>query len=185
MDLVPGDGERITVDLVNINRNLACGLYSVSVKEDIGLTRNFPYIVHRLDDPGFIIGHHDADQPGIRLNCLTQFIGFDLSAAIDRKVGHLVPHLLQAFAGIHDGTVLNAGSNHMIAVPHYAEDAEIVGFRASAGEDDLRRSRIQKRGNCCPCSFYGCAGVLSEMMDRGGIAELFQVVGPHGFEHFR
>src|SRR5258707_10241534 len=73
----------------------------------------------------------------------------------------------------------------MLATGHQTENSQIVGLCAAAGENNLRRTRIQQCGNAGPGSFDGRASVLSVMVNGRRVAEFFKIKRPHCLKHFR
>ena len=65
------------------------------------------------------------------------------------------------------------------------ENGVIVGFGASAGEDDFLRSRAEERGDLFAGCFHGSAGTLAGRVDRCSVPEVPREIGDHSVEHLR
>ena len=64
-----------------------------------------------------------------------------------------------------------------------AENGEVVGFRAAAGEDNFLGRAIEESGGLAARAFQGLFGVLAGLMDTGGIPESLTECGEHGVNH--
>ena len=80
--------------------------------------------------------------------------------------------------------MFNLGSNDVIACPSYAEDGEIVGLRAAAGEYNLSSAASEQFGDGLPRPLNRRPRVLSVMMNRLSIAKLLEIIRTHRLKHF-
>ena len=95
---MPGDGKQIAADALHVDRNLAGCLHRIGVEVNIGLGGDFADLFHRLQHAGFIVGHHDGDEPGIRPQRAAHVVGIDLAAAVDRNVRDFAARRFQMLA---------------------------------------------------------------------------------------
>src|SRR5438270_277403 len=79
MDFVSGNRERIAAYLMYVDCDLAGGLHRVCMKEDIGISGDFPDLLHRLYHARLIVRHHDADQPSVRSQRTANIARIDLA----------------------------------------------------------------------------------------------------------
>ena len=100
MHLVPRNRERIAADPFHVNRNLARGLHRVGVEIDIRLCSNLSNLLDRLHNSGFVVGHHDRNQLGLRPQSTPHIIGIDQPAGIHRQIRHLAAHILKMLTGM-------------------------------------------------------------------------------------
>ena len=67
----------------------------------------------------------------------------------------------------------------------HAENGEVVGLRAAAGEDDLRRRRVDERGHLAARGFQPLLRRLSEMVDAGRVTIHLSEARHHRLENLR
>jgi len=155
------------------------------MKENVSLLRDLADFFHRLNHSGFIVRHHDGDQPRVLAQCRFYIAGIDFTTSVDWNKRDLAPYLLQAFAGISNRAVLDSGSNNVVAALYQAKNAQIVGLSAAAGEHNLCRTCIEQRRYRCARLFHRRTRVLPIMVDRRRIAELLEIERAHRLKHFR
>ncbi len=185
VDLVPGDRERVACDLLHVDGNFPGRLNGIGVEENIGLARDPADLLDRLHDSGFVVGHHDADQLGIRAQRFADVVGINFSAAAYGDAGNLAPRLFQTLAGVEHGVVLDGRSDHVVAAADETKNAQVIRLSPTAGKDHLRGTRVQQRSHRGPRLLYRRPRVLPVMVDGGCIAELLHVERPHRVKHFR
>src|SRR5260370_24688900 len=66
----------------------------------------------------------------------------------------------------------------------YPEDGVIVGFGATAGEDDFLRARADEGSDLFACGFDGGAGTLGRSVDGGSGGEFAREIRKHVVENF-
>src|SRR6185437_15508727 len=98
---------------------------------------------------------------------------------------YLAAHLLQTLARVQHRAVLDGGSDNVIALAHQAKDARVVTFRASAGEDHLRRTAMHQRCHRCSRLFHRRARMLPVMVYGRGISKPLQIERLHRIKHLR
>ena len=69
--------------------NLPGRLHRVGVEVNVSLGGDFADLFDRLKHAGFIVGHHNGDEPGIRPQRAADVVGSDLAEAVDRNIGDL------------------------------------------------------------------------------------------------
>ena len=113
VELVPGKREQVEFERVHIDRNFACGLYSVGVEVDVGFGRDLADFFEGLHGAEFIVGVHDGDQHGLGMLAqgVAQGLEINLSVAIDREIGDRDSTFLKRLAGIEHGFVLDCGGD--------------------------------------------------------------------------
>ncbi len=141
----------------------------------------------RVNRPDFIVGQHDRDQNRLVRNRFPDFVGGDLAVFSHRQIGHLDAAFLQGFAGVQDRPVFRRAGDDVVAFflvhLHGALEREVVGFRGSAGEDDLLGVAVDELGDLLAGLFDRFLGLPSELMvAAGGVAEFFDEVGQHRIE---
>ncbi len=82
----------------NIDRNLAGRLHRVGVKVNVGFSRDLADLLDRLQHAGFIVGHHDGDEPGIRPQSPAHVIRIHLAPAVHRNVRDFAARRFQMLA---------------------------------------------------------------------------------------
>src|SRR6266576_3856521 len=66
---------------------------------------------------------------------------------------------------------------------NHAKDGGVVGFRATAGEDDLLRAGAHQGSDLLAGRLNRAAGTLAWRVDGGGVAKFAGEIGQHGVEH--
>ena len=169
--LVAGDGEQVAADLLHVDGELAGCLDGVGVEIDVGFGGDLADLFDGLDRAGLVVGHHDADELGIRPERAAHVGRIDDAFAAYGQKGHLDAALCQALGGVEDGVVFDGRGDEVVAGLDESEDGEIVALGASAGEDDLGGAAVQQRGDRLAGVLDGGAGVLAVEVDRRGVAE--------------
>ena len=93
-----GDRKQIAADALYIDRNLARRLHRVGMEVDIGFGGDFADLFDRLQHTGFIVGHHDGDEPGIRPQRAANVVRIDQAPAVHRNVGDFAAGRFQMLA---------------------------------------------------------------------------------------
>ena len=83
VQLVPGDAEQMAADGLDVDGNFAGGLDGVRVEGDFGFGGDFADLLDGLNDAGFVVGHHDADELRVRLERAVNIEGIDDAAGGD------------------------------------------------------------------------------------------------------
>ena len=105
--LVAGDGEQITADLLDVDRELSGCLNGISVEVNVGLGGDLADLFDRLDCSGLVVGHHEGDELGVGPEGAADVGGIDDAVAAYRKKCHLDATLCQALGGVENGVVFD------------------------------------------------------------------------------
>ncbi len=173
----------MAANCIHLQRQLARRLYRVHVESDSSLGGNLANLLHRLQNPGLIVGHHHADQPGIGPQRLANVLGSHNPLAVDRQKIHLDPALPQLFACMQNCVMLHGAGDDMIPWLHRAENRQVIALRPAAGKNNLRRVATEESGNACPSLFHGPTRMLPFLVDRRSIPEPFQQKRAHSLQH--
>ena len=132
-------------------RNLPDRLHPIHGKENPAFLGNLADLRNGVDDPDFVVGIHDGDEDGGRLDGRLDILETDAAIARDREIAHLKTMLFQVLAGIQYGLVFDRLGDDVIALltEHFRDalDHQVVGFRGAAGENDLFRGGVDECGN--------------------------------------
>ena len=183
VQFVPGDAEEMAADRLDVDGNLARGLHGVSVKRDFGFGGDFADLLDGLNDAGFIVGHHDADEFCVRLERAVNVERIDNATPGDGEVGDIDAPLLRLLGGVQNSVVLDGGRDEVIAGAQDAEDGGIVTLGAAGVEDDFGGTAVEERGNLFAGALDGGAGVLAVLVDGGRVAERVDEEGSHSLQY--
>lgn len=152
------------------------------MEEGSGFVSDAGKFGNRLDDAGFIVGQHDADEAGVGPEGCTKARGGYKTFGIARQKGDLDPAFGECLGGVEDGVMLDLRGDEMLAGLERAEQGKIVRLGTAGGENDFRCAAAKKRGDLLAGSVDSRAGKLAGLMDAGWIGEVFGVEGAHGVE---
>src|SRR5690606_2786566 len=137
---------------------------------DSTLSNKRSHLLHGLDDPCFVVGKHYGDKNGVVAKGLLELSGINGTIRPNVEICDLEPVSLQAFTGSEYGGMLNAGSDQVLSLllssQRYSFDSKIIGFRASACENNLSRRCVNQRGYLPPSLLQSCSCPLSKGMNR-------------------
>ena len=140
-----------------------------------------------LNRTGLVVGMHDGDEDRVLTNRRVQVLKADQPLTVHRQVGHLESFLLQLLHGPQDRGMLDGGGDE---VPPFlgvaggdSPDGGVVGLGPPAGEDDLLGQAADEIGDPLPGGLHRLAGLLSEFVNRRGVAEVLEKVRRHGLQH--
>ena len=88
MELVAGKAEQVNVRGLHINGQVPGSLYSVSVEQHAVLPAEGTKFRNGLHGADFVVGKHDADQAGIRLQGVRQLLRGDKPGGARRQQGY-------------------------------------------------------------------------------------------------
>src|SRR5260370_10265260 len=86
IEFVPGNGEEINSQSVDVDRDFPRGLYGVGVEVDVGFLGDAADFFDRLDGAELVVGVHDGGQKGFRPDGAGQILEINLSFASSRKI---------------------------------------------------------------------------------------------------
>ena len=171
VEFVSGDAEHLATDFLNVDGNFSGSLDGIGMEGDAGLGSDFADLLDGLDDAGFVIGHHHADEFGVGLADAVDVAGLHDAGDGNRKKRDFDAALLGLLGGMEDGVVFDGGGNEMVTRAKGAEDGGVVALGAAGGEDDFGGAAIEQRGDLFAGMLDGGAGVLAVMVDRRGITK--------------
>jgi len=183
VELVSGDAEQMAADGLDVDGDLSGSLHRVGVEGDLGFGGDFSDGFDGLDDAGFVVGHHDADELCVGLEGAVNIEGIDDAGGGNGKEGDVDAAVPGLVGGVEDGVVLDSGGNEVVTGSEDAEECGIIALRAAGGEDDLSGAAVEERGNLFAGALDRGAGVLAVLVDGGGVAEGVNKEGPHGLQH--
>ena len=182
VELVGADGEQMAAVAADVDGNLARALNGVDVEEGAGLMGDGADLFDGLEDAGFVVGEHDADEAGVGAESIADGLGRDESTGERGDEGDLNAALGGALGGLEDGGVLDGGGDEVVAGAQEAEDGGVVALGAAGVEDDLRLAAVEEGGEDFAGMVDGGAGTLAVEMDGGGVAEVLDPEGTHGLD---
>ena len=193
MQLMRRKSQQIASNLIHSHTNLPRRLHRVRVKINVGLARNRPNLPNRLHHPGFIIRHHDRDQPSRRPQRPPHILRVDHPTRIHRHISYRASLRLQPPASIQNRVVLNRRSDNVIAIanhpgprmPGHTKHGQVIRFRPAAGKHYLRCPRPNQRGHALPSPLHRPPRLLSMRMNRRGIPKALRKIRPHRLQYLR
>ena len=148
--------QRQQIDRQNpdVERQLARRLGRVAVKQDIPLAADAAYALDRLDDAGFVIHVHDADELCVFPQRRLESVEREQPVGVRIEPGDLEAVLLQRSECFRHRLVLGGHGDGM-AAPVGAEsgctdDGEIVGLGGARCEHDAARFCAEQLGDRPP-----------------------------------
>ena len=181
--LVAADGEQLAADAGDIDGELSGGLNGVNVEADAVLGSDLADGLDGLDDAGFVVGEHDADEACVGPDGGADGLGIDEAGGERRDAGDLDAASGEALGRGEDGGVLDGGGDEVVAGSEQAKERGVVALGAAGVEDDFCGVAGEEFGEALAGLIDGAAGGLSGLMDGGGIAEVVDPVGVHGLDH--
>ena len=88
VELVAGKAEQVNVRGLHINGQVPGSLYSISVEQRAALPAEGAKFRNGLHGADFVVGKHDADQAGIRLQGVRQLLRGDKPGGARRQQGY-------------------------------------------------------------------------------------------------
>ena len=144
---------RSTPRRVHVDGNLAGGLHGVAMKANVRFRGDAADFFDGLDGAEFVVGVHHADQHGFRAaargECLRDRRRRRGPTGTKVTSTPCVPSSWQAFrtAWCSMAVVMMCLRGRRRDAADDAEDGEIVGFGAAAGEDDFAGLGAEQRGD--------------------------------------
>ena len=110
---VAGEGEEVDVlELAGeVEGELAGGLDGVGVEEGAVGFGEAGELADGLDDAGFVVREHDADEAGVGLQGEVEVVGGDEAVAVGLEVGDVDAATLEGFGGMEHGVVFDGRGN--------------------------------------------------------------------------
>ena len=89
VELVPGKGEKIDIEIADVERDVADRLNGIRMKQDFPLPTESTDFVDWLKAANLVIGMHDGDEDCLIGDSGSDIVGIDSSMRIDWYVRHL------------------------------------------------------------------------------------------------
>ena len=189
VDLVTADGIEIDAEIVDASGQLAERLDAVGVEKGAGLVCESGDFADGLDGAGFVIDVHHGDERGIGAESAGDVGGIDHTVGGDGDIGDRCTFALQLRAGLKDTRVLDTRRDDVVAggeaVAKGAEEREVIGLGAAAGENDFLRIAMEERGHLAAGHLQALPGDLAAIMDTGSVAVHFACDGKERLEDLR
>jgi hypothetical protein len=190
--LVAGEREQVDVFEVEreVERELGGGLHGVGMDEDGGVEGlgDAGKFAEGLDGSGLVVGEHDGDEPGVRLERGFKGGGVDDAVGVGSEVGDFDAAGFERLRGVEDGVVLDLGGDEVgwlvlveIAL-QYAEERKVVALGAAGGEDDLFGGAVEHPGDAGSCMLDGGACALARLVCGTRVAETCSEIRQHGLD---
>jgi len=187
--LVAAHAVEVHAERLDIHGQFAKSLHTVHVQHGARLVDDAGDFGDGLERAEFVIGVHDADQHGFGAQRAADVVGADDAAGRNGQAGDLHTLGAQLLGGRDDGGVLDGAGDDVPARggggARHAENGEIVGLGAAAGEHDLRRAGVDHRGHLAAGGFQTLFRRLSEMVDAGRVTIHLSEAGHRRFQNFR
>src|SRR2546427_1667008 len=189
IQFVSGNGEEIDAQRIYVNWDFACGLHGVGVEVNVRILGDAADLFERLDCAELVVGVHDGDENRFGPDGAAKVSEINLAIGIRCKVSEANAALFERLASVQHRFMFDGAGNHMLFVAtrsfNDSEDGVVVGFGATAGEDDFLGARADQCGNLFARCFHSAAGTLTGSVDGSSVAKFLGEIGQHGVEHFR
>ncbi len=160
--LVGADGEQVAADAADVDLDFAGALNGIDMEESAGRGGDFADLFDGLEDAGFVVGEHDADEAGFGADGAENVVRVDEAAGLGRDEGGFDAETGHAVGCLEDGRVLDGGGDEVVAGVEEAEDGGVVALGAAGVEDHLgvmaveeaamvSRARSTAVRACWPC----------------------------------
>src|SRR5882762_9815058 len=171
INFVAGQGKKIESKRVDVDGDFAGGLHGIGVEIDVGLCGDAADFFEWLDGAELVVGVHDSDKNGFGPDGAAQLLEVNLSFVIGRQIGDAHAFFFESLAGVEDGFVFDGGGDHVLGgfagthsqewLCHNSKDGVVVGFGATAGEDDFLGAGADQSGDLLAGRFDRAAGTLA------------------------
>ena len=171
---VGGEAGEVDAEGVEVDWNFSEGLGHVAEDEGSGGVGEAHDGVKVLENAGFVVGGHDADEGDGLGQGSVQGVEIEAAAGIDGKFGPFGSGLAAIASGHENGGVFCGGGEKPRAIPeqalHDAEHDGVAGFGGAAGEDEFVGVGVDRPGELSAGGVDGGAGASSGR--RGAIARV-------------
>src|ERR1035437_5264587 len=189
IELVTAHAVEVHAERLDVHGDFAERLHAIHVEGGAGLVGDPGDFGDGLERAEFVIGVHDADQHGLGAQGAADVFGTYDAVRGDAQAGDLAAFGARLFSGREHGRVLDGAGDDVLGRggrgAGEAEDGEIVGLGAAAGEDDLGGTGIDERGHLAARGFQALLGGLSEMVDAGRVTIHLSEARHHRLEDLR
>lgn len=187
IEFVGADGIEIDFGGGRREAEFACGLDAIGVEEGAGFVSDGGEGGDVVDGAGFVVGVHDAGEDGFRAELAAEDVGIDGAVAVGLEIGDGDAFAFELGAGFEHGGMFDGGGEHVLAgarvIADGAEQGEVRGFGAAAGEDDVLGSAAQESSDLGAGLFKELAGALAILVDGGGVGPGVVDGAQKGFAH--
>src|SRR5574344_1172662 len=149
IDLMTGERQRIDMQFINSQGNMADCLHRIRMKKDSLLLQPGTDLRNRFNGTHFVIRGHDTDQDRILTDRILHRFRQDTSINIHWQIGHVKTCLFQIMAGIQDSRMLNLCCYNMITPTSSSQSKghpfqdPVIALTATTGKKYLRRVSLQ------------------------------------------
>ena len=165
------DADEIGVELMDIGEGfLAEPLGGIRMEQNAARTAEHTQFCHGLEGANFIVGGHDRDEDCVRAQCLLE--GFHRNAAFCINRQHCEFKALvfcEVFEAMQDRVMLDGRGDQVAPFvaeqARGAEDGEVGGFRAAAGEDHFAGFATKDVCGAIPCVIQQCPGAPANVVN--------------------
>ena len=180
--------ERVDAQAVDVEPEEAGGLHRVGVHRHPARPDQPRDLGHGLDRADLIVGEHDADEARVGPDRGRDRGRLDDAARIDRYVGDVDAEvLLQIARRPQHRAVLDGRRDEVPLVPsrqRHPLERQVVGLRATAGEDDLVVVAVERPRHPGPGCLERLGGTPAGPVEVRGIPELLAQVRLHRLQHY-
>lgn len=178
--LVAAEREEVAAEGFDVDGDLADSLNRVRMEKGTGGVGDLCDGGDWLQDPGFVIAEHDADELCVGLERCLDGLGRNEAIRSRRYDGEVDAALGQFFRSVEDGVVLDSGGDAVVACAKGAEEGEVIALGAAGGEDDFSCAAAEEGSEVLAGVVDSGAGVLAALVDRRRVAKGLEPEGTHG-----
>src|SRR5258705_9350770 len=188
--LVRGHRQKVNFQLLQIHRDLSCGLYRVAVEDDALQAADLADLGDRLDHADLVVDHHHRDEDGIGTQRRLELFQIEQAVLPRIEEGRFETLALELAHGIEHRLVLGLHRDDVLALAlveiRRALDGEVVAFRRARSPDDLLRVGVQERRDVRARLLHRLLRVPAECVRAARrVAELLGEEGDHLLRHAR
>src|SRR2546430_8165224 len=149
VDLVRGHRQEIHFQFLQVDRDLAHGLYRVAVEDDAFRAADLADLGDRLDHADLVVHHHHRNENGVGAQRRLELLQVEQPVLLRVEVGRLEPLALEFAHRVEHRLVLGLHRGDVLALApveiRRALDREVVAFGRARGPDDLFGIGIEER----------------------------------------
>ena len=178
-------GKHIHTQFLNIDRQMANGLYRIGVERNFVRLCNGGQFFDGLNGADLVIGGHDGDQFGIGTNGGLQLLRGDQTLGIYFQIGGGAPLFFQCRYGVQNGMVFDVGGNNVsLFLFKYTKQCHIVTLRTARGKEDLTFFGTDALGNGATGIDDGLLGDVGNRIHTGHVAVIVCKIRHHCLNGF-
>ena len=167
VDLVGRERERVDREGVDVERQLAEGLYRVDVERHVVLARDAADRRDRLDRAHLAVRVHDADRDRVGTDRAADLVRIHHPELVDADAGQVEALRLERPTGPEHRVVLDLRGDQMALAtgPRQSLHGEVVGLGAARREHDLRGRDLEKAGDSLTRQVHAVSRFAPERVD--------------------